>query len=190
MNQAEMTKLLTVLQMHWPDLVRSPDAIPSWTAALSDVDYGVGNWAVRQWITGEKWTPTVAELRLKIAEAATGAPSVEDAAAEVDQIRAKLGHDAVLRQGMDAVFSHRAVVEAVLATGWRDLCYSDEPGLTLRQFARMYENTRQRAVRGLDLALVQLNHYGEPVLVAGGGRQVRRLAVLVDEHKRTREQDA
>lgn len=138
---AAMRRLFTAWG-HGTDLAR----VQVYAEALADLPAEQLDAAVAARIrsSDSRFVPTVAELRLCVAEQRTSLPPVDLAWSEVLRAVSRYGRDRVPQ------WSAPEVEQAVAAIGWRAICNSDETGLSIarQQFTKAYGSTRRRRIEG------------------------------------------
>ena len=65
MNRQEFAKITMALRTYYPreNLIPNQQAADLWFVQLQDIDYAVAELAVSKWVSTNKWSPTIADLR-------------------------------------------------------------------------------------------------------------------------------
>lgn len=155
MTNKEISALIALTAANFPNM-QERDMRPTanlWRELLSDIPFEVAKTAIVKVLVTTKFWPTVAEIR----EAAVSLTSPQilspaEAWALVEQANDRYGYYKPI-EGMQSL--PPAVQEAVKAMGgFREVCASENPGVTRGQFLKMYE---QFAAREKEMAVLPAN---------------------------------
>lgn len=69
MDRKEFAKITMALRTYYPreNLIPNQQAADLWFVQLQDIDYSVAELAVSKWVSTNKWSPTIADLRETVA---------------------------------------------------------------------------------------------------------------------------
>lgn len=120
----------------YPKEPASKETVEVYIRCLADIPGQVLEAAVLAHVSGNKWFPTIAELRDAALQLLPGnkAPTPTDAWAEVRQ--GIWRHD---WNDPPTDWSHPAIAKTVEAIGWDNLCTSETPGVERGHFLKLYD---------------------------------------------------
>ena len=169
MNEREAASIVAVIAAAFPSWNASRETVAVYVDALDDLDFEETRAAVRDLLLTEDRWPTIAGIRRRVASRAGAlAPSPSQVWSEIQQNASTIG------RGSSPEFSHPAILEAVRAIGWWNICSSSNPETMRAQFLRIYEDTQKR--HDLDVLSVP----GRIALGAGTGDRPRRGGSLAE----------
>ena len=142
MTPAESIRLVRGLMAAYPQREIRPETVEEYARMLADLDYGAACEAVAHLKATVKWFPTIAEIRQRATENASGLATAEEAWLELKRAFGTVGHIGT------PAWSSETMARAVEAMGgWRMLCASEEPEGVLRaHFLRVFDAFRSRVV--------------------------------------------
>lgn len=178
MDKKEFGLFASALKTYYPKedkLLPNKQALELWYAALQDIPYRVAEAALLKWISTQKWSPSIAEIREMSSSIQNGdIPEWGEGWEKTRRAVRKFGlyNEKKALESLDPLT--RKVVERL---GFRELCLSDENDTTFRaNFRMIYENLANREKVDQQLALplreaiaqIQLKGIdGQPLLPAG-----------------------
>jgi hypothetical protein len=148
MNNQEVSKLLVMAKSAFPG--RSPDnqqeleALATvWRMVLNDIPYKLAEAALIKVLSKNKFFPAPAEIKEAAYSLIPGPPSAEEAWAEVREVITS-SHllTAYQYNGWIPQWSHELVKKTVREMGFRELCASENIGITMAQFKKHYDNNK------------------------------------------------
>jgi hypothetical protein len=148
MNNQEVSKLLVMAKSAFPG--RSPDnqqeleALTTvWRMVLNDIPYKLAEAALIKVLSTNKFFPAPAEIKEAAYSLMPGPPTAEEAWAEVREIITS-GHllSEYQYNGWLPQWSHELVKKTVREMGFRELCASENIGITMAQFKKHYDNNK------------------------------------------------
>lgn len=208
MKASDAIRMMNLFAANWVSFDTSEQAIDLWTSALEPFDGALAYPAAMTYIRRESAPPKPAGIVAILRELTGGfAPDGPDAWAEVrTQMRrnpystlgfVKFGPDpdhpelgevflgTVIPQ---PTFSHPAIEQAAMAIGWRELCQSENLGITMAQFLKLYDVYRTREANAFTAVPVGGGGNGRPSRIEAGNfmDEVRRrhgltTATTIDE---------
>lgn len=175
MEKREFAIFADALKTYYPReaLLPNPQAMELWYRELQDIPYPVAEAALRKWVSTNKWSPSIAEIREMSSSIAHG--DIPDWGEGWEQVRKavrRFGHynEKAALESMDALT--RKTVERI---GFREICLSDETDPTHRaNFRMVYESLAKREKTEQQLALplreaiaqIQLKGFdGQPLMI-------------------------
>lgn len=117
------------------------DALKLYATLIADLDYAAAVAAIHAHIQTEKWRPTVAELRERVAAATLSLPEPELAWGEVLRQISSYGCQ---REGRPQ-WSCPEIARAVEAVGWRSICLEEHVPSSRRSFLDAYASLHKTA---------------------------------------------
>lgn len=146
MKAAETSRILAMLIGAYPTVSVGPETVAIYERLLADLDHASVQRAVVEHIATNRWFPTIAELRERVAEQAIGAPTASEAIALLQQA-AVTGHG--------TRDFHPLIREAFAAVGgmW-ELTHTTAPGRWRQDFREQYETRRKSEIRAANIGNV------------------------------------
>ena len=139
MTGSEFAVFANLLRTAYPreKLLPNREAIEIWYRLLSDIPYPLAEAFLKKWISTEKWSPAVSDIRIGVSEMTRGAlPDWSEAWAEVLQAVRQYGYYEEVR----ALKHLRPLTgEAVRRLGWQNICSSENESVDRASFRQCYE---------------------------------------------------
>lgn len=144
MNKTDFGKFVMALKTYYPkeNLLPNNQAVELWFNQLSDLEYEVAELALNKWVSTNKWSPTIADIRETALDVEVGeAPDWGEAWENVLHAIRYYGS----WQQEEAMNSLDDVTRQVVRQmGYRDLCMSENIVADRANFRMMYERAMQR----------------------------------------------
>lgn len=125
MTQEEFFKISSTIRVAYPNSngLNTTEAMDVWYEMLKDLDYKVTAQAIAKWISTEKFSPTIAEIRKCATEVAVGElPDWGQGWLEVKNAISRYGY----MNRTEALASMSEITrETVKRMGWLQICQSD-----------------------------------------------------------------
>ncbi len=177
MTRAEALEIISVLTAAYPQANLSKETGNIYVRFLIDLSFEIGQAAVLDLISKNKWFPSISELR----EAANKMlpneiPSTEQAWAEVEESFHSVG------SYQTPHFSNPVIEQAVRTLGWRELCLSTNPIADRAHFFKVYEGYRAREVED-NLALPEVKMLKEKIRLQIEEKEVKALSEILSDYK-------
>lgn len=120
------------------NLLKDEHAIKLWYEALKDLSYTTVYIALNKWVSTERWSPTIADLRrLSFEVQNPGIPTWDEAWENVLHALGRYGYYNAT-EGMDSLDEMtRTVVRRI---GWTTLCTSEQIGIERAAFRDIYNS--------------------------------------------------
>ena len=140
MAPEEALSIVDILTRAYPNATIPEATIELYMACLYDVPFEAGRVAALNLITEKNFFPTIAEVRQAALSVipANHLPDAAQAWAEVTTQMAECGYFE------SPIFSHPAIVAAVKAVGWSNLCHSEKIAVDRAHFVKIYDTYRDR----------------------------------------------
>lgn len=142
MTIKEFGVLAKALQTYYPkdNLLPSDEAKALWYEQLKDLDYNILSSCLVKWVSTNKWSPTIADLR-ELATGSDNLPQSPDAWEEVKTAITKYGHWNVQAALESMTPLTRKTVEKI---GFYELCSSENEIADRAHFMQMYNIIAER----------------------------------------------
>ena len=148
MNDAEVNKLIAILNAHAPHHQITDETYTIWAWALEDIPFDAATFAVRDWVKHHKHFPYPVELREAIVGALLDLPDADTAWAMV-QARIKATYPGFPAPRWDVP---EAITETVQDIGGiYNLRQSERPERDRERFRSVYNEARAEAIKRVDV---------------------------------------
>jgi hypothetical protein len=174
MDKQEFSTLAMAIRTYYPkeNILPNAPAMELWFRELQDIPFQVAEAALRKWVSTNKWSPSIAEIREMAANVRNGdIPDWGEGWEEVQRAIRKHGMYNV-KDAMDSFTPlTRQVVERL---GFRNICVSENPMAERANFRQCYEilakreQTRQQVALPLQSVIKQIQAQGLLQLGDGG----------------------
>ena len=144
MNEREFAVLAASMQTYYPKekLFPNKQSMELWYQALNDISADVAEAALKTWVTTNKWSPTIAELRQQaLTVQAHDIPHWSDGWDECCRMMRKYGSYGA-KQAMAELTG--VTREAVRRLGFANLCRSENQMQDRANFRMIYEQLAER----------------------------------------------
>ena len=148
MTEQEIARLICMTTAAFPlkkELTgeQQDDLITVWRMVLNDIPYKLAEAALIKVLSTNKFFPAPAEIKEAAYSLIPGPPSAEEAWAEVREVITS-SHllTAYQYNGWIPQWSHELVKKTVREMGFRELCASENIGITMAQFKKHYDNNK------------------------------------------------
>ena len=175
MDKKEFGLLASALRTYYPkeNILPNKEAMQLWYRELHDIPFPVAEAALRKWVSTNKWSPSIAEIREMAAGIKNGEiPDWGEGWEEVQRAIRKYGMYNV-KGAMDSFTP--LTRQAVERLGFRNICVSENPMAERANFRQCYEilvkreQTNQQIALPLQEAIKQIQERGLMMLEDGGG---------------------
>lgn len=161
MTEAEFAKIAKAIGTYYPreNIMPNEQAIQLWYNELCDLEYAPTAAALRRWVSTQKWSPSIAELREATMTVCYGAAPDWGAAWEtvIDAVHVHGFYE--YNAAMNSLDeTTRQVVDRI---GWDNICLSDNHEATRANFRMIYENVVKRKTEERQLAPQLVEHINE-----------------------------
>lgn len=153
MTKSEFATFAMALKTYYPreNLLPNDQSMTLWFKQLEDIPYQVAEAGLQKWVSLNKWSPSIADIREMATSVSNGEmPDWGDAWEQVCKAIRKFGSYNV----EDALNSlsplARTVTERI---GFRNLCMSENPQADRANFRMIYEQLAERKKKDAQLPL-------------------------------------
>lgn len=144
MNKKEFATFAMALKTYYPreNLLPNDKAMELWFFQLQDIPYQVAEAGLNKWVSLNKWSPSIADIRQMTSEIEHGElPNWGEAWQEVSKAIRNYGSYRP-KEAMDSLSPlTKKVVERM---GYTNLCMSENPSHERANFRMIYENLAER----------------------------------------------
>lgn len=153
MEKQEFATLAAAIRTFYPkeNILPNKEAMALWYRELQDLPFPVAEAALRKWVSTNKWSPSIAELREAAATIQHGEiPEWGEAWEKVLKAIKKYGIYSIgpAMESFDPLT--RKAVECI---GFRDICMSENIAADRANFRMIYENLAEREKTRQQVAL-------------------------------------
>lgn len=153
MNKIEFGHFVMALRTFYPkeNILPNKQAVELWHRELQDIPYTVAEAGLRRWVSTNKWSPSIADIRSMATEVQHG--SMPDWGEGWEQVLT-----AIRKYGMynvpDAMESFDPITKkCVERLGFKNICMSENVATDRANFRMLYEQIVQRKQKEQQIAL-------------------------------------
>lgn len=174
MDKQEFATLAMAIRTYYPkeNILPNKEAMQLWFRELHDIPYQVAEAALRKWVSTNKWSPSIAEIRETAANIQNGdIPDWGEGWEQVCTAIRKYGSYEP-RKAMESL--DPLTRQCVERLGFRNLCMSENPMADRANFRQCYEilakreQTRQQVALPLQNVIKQIQSNCFMMLEDGG----------------------
>lgn len=153
MDKREFATFAMALKTYYPReaLLPNQQAMELWYRELCDIPMDVAEAAMRKWVSTQKWSPSIAELRELAAEIQHG--KLPDWGEGWEQVQRAIRHYGYYRQKEAMNSLDPFVKDIVKRMGFVNLCLSDNVSADRANFRMLYEELARRKQTSHQVAL-------------------------------------
>lgn len=144
MTLQEFGKFVMALRTYYPreKILPNKEAMELWFRQIEDIPYPVAEAGLQKWVSTEKWSPTIADIREMAADMIEGdVPGWGEAWEKVQRAIRRFGS----YQPQEAYDSLDDLTrQAVMQIGYRKLCLSENQDADRANFRLIYERLAER----------------------------------------------
>lgn len=144
MDKREFAILADAIRTYYPkeNILPNKEAMALWYRELQDIPFPVAETALRKWVSTNKWSPSIAELRETAANVQNGdIPDWTDGWEQVCRAIRKYGYYDP-KKALDSM--DHLTRECVKRLGFTNLCLSENPTADRANFRQCYEVIAKR----------------------------------------------
>lgn len=153
MDKKEFSVFVMALRTYYPkeNILPNQQAMELWFRELQDIPYSVAEAGLRKWVSLNKWSPSIAEIREMVSEVKQGIP--QDWGDGWEQVM-----KAIRKYGMygagEAMDSFDPITrQCVERLGFKNICLSENIAADRANFRMIYESLIERKKKDEQLAL-------------------------------------
>ena len=153
MNKKEFATFAMALKTYYPreNLLPNNQAMELWFRQLQDIPYEVAEAGLNKWVSLNKWSPAISDIREMAVSIATGeTPDYGEAWEEVCRAIRKFGQYRV----EEALESMSPIArQATERIGFRNICTSENISADRANFRMIYESLAEREKKDAQLPM-------------------------------------
>lgn len=153
MDRKEFALIALALQEYYPrdKLLQTKEAKELWFRQLEDIPYKLAEAGVQKWVSLNKWSPTIADIREMVASISLGSiPDWGEAWKEVQLAIRRYGSYEV-GKALDSLSP--LARETAERMGFKNLCMSENESADRANFRMIYESLSQRQMQAAQLPM-------------------------------------
>ena len=154
MTKQEFAIWAAALKTYYPreNILQNQQAMELWFRQLQDIPYRLAEAVLDKWVSCNKWSPSIADIREQAAAITQGDPvDWSEAWSDVMELVGEYGTYGVVEaiEKMDTV-----TAECVRRLGWRSICLTDKPEVARANFRKLYEQIIERKKKDAQMPLM------------------------------------
>ena len=152
MTKQEFSMLVMAIRTYYPkeQILPNQQAMELWYRELQDIPYAVAEAGLRQWVSTNKWSPSIAEIREITTNIQQG--SVADWGEGWEQVLTAIRKYGTYRIP-EAMESFDPITrKCVERLGFRNICLSENINQDRANFRMIYEQLAEREKKGMQLS--------------------------------------
>ena len=144
MTKQEFAMLAMAIKTYYPkeSILPNDKAMELWYMQLQDLPYKVAEIALNKWVSLNKWSPAISDLRQLAAEISN--PEIKDWSAAWDEVQAAIHTYGFYEanKGLDSLSP--LTREVTKRIGFTNLCLSENQSVDRANFRTIYETLAER----------------------------------------------
>lgn len=144
MTKNEFAIIADAIRTYYPkeNILPNAQAMELWFMELQDIPFDVAQTSIRQWVSINKWSPTIADIREMASTVSIGA--IPEWGEGWEQVLKAIRQFGMYRVG-EAMDSFDSITrQCVERLGFRDICLSENINADRANFRMMYESLQER----------------------------------------------
>lgn len=144
MEKEEFSKLAMAIKTYYPKetILPNSEAMCLWYEALQDIPYEVASLSLRRWVSTNRWSPTIADIREMAAEVKAGPK--KDWSEGWEQVIKSISKYGSYRQEEAIESLDEITRECVKRIGYYNICTSENIAADRANFRKIYEQLSER----------------------------------------------
>lgn len=144
MERQEFMQFVAALRTYYPreNLLPNKEAIALWYRMLGDLSYPLLCGALDKWVSTNKWSPSIADLRQTAVAISEG--EVMDYGEGWQEVTRAIGKYGFYRKDEALASMSPLTREVVKRLGWDTLCLSESPAADRANFRQIWETLAKR----------------------------------------------
>lgn len=177
MDKKEFATFTMALRTYYPkeSILPNTEAMQLWYRELQDIPFPVAEATLRKWVSTEKWSPSIAEIREMAATIQHG--EIPDWGEAWEKVLKAIRKHGMYNIGAAMESFDPLTRQAVERIGFRELCMSENISVDRANFRMVFETLYRREQTKQQLALplrqtiaqIQMKNMEGGVLMIGGG---------------------
>lgn len=183
MNKQEFATIVSIIRTFYAkeNIIPNSQAVELWYQMLGDLDFKTAEIFIKKWVSTEKWSPSIADIRQGVAEISLG--GIPDWSESYEKVRRAISSYGYMQYEEAVKEFDEPTKRTVERIGWRELCLSEtDQGTKRAQYRDVYNGVvtqakNERAIAPEVRALIESTIQKGNLL--GNGKKV--LLVKVEE---------
>ena len=152
MDKSEFCKFAMALKTYYPKetLIPNEQAMSLWYEQLKDISYETASLFLNKWVSSEKWSPTIADIRGETSDIVNG--EVADWGHGWEQVEHCIRHFGYYREEDAINYMDDVTRQVVKRLGFKNLCMSDNPSTDRANFRMIYEELAKKEQKSRQLS--------------------------------------
>ncbi len=144
MDKKEFATFAMAIRTYYPkeNILPNQPAMELWYRELQDIPYNVAEAALRKWVSTNKWSPSIAEIREMATTVTCG--SIPDWGDGWEQVQMAIRRYGSYREEEAVNSLDDLTRQCVKRLGFRNLCMSENINQDRANFRMIYENLADR----------------------------------------------
>lgn len=153
MDKKEFATFAMAIRTYYPkeNILPNQQAMELWFRELQDLPYVVAETALRKWVSTNKWSPSIAEIREAAAHIKNG--DTQDWGEAWEKVLTAVRKHGLYGQGEAMRSLDPLTRKAVERLGFRDVCLSENIATERANFRMIYETLAKREQTEQQVAL-------------------------------------
>lgn len=151
MDKKEFSMFAMAVRTYYPkeNILPNQQAMELWFRELQDIPYQVAEAGLRKWVSINKWSPSIAEIREMAATVQYG--NIPDWGDGWEQVLKAIRHFGMYREAEAMASLDDITKQCVERLGFRNICLSENISADRANFRMMYETTANRKKQDMQL---------------------------------------
>lgn len=151
MDKKEFSMFAMAVRTYYPkeNILPNQQAMELWFRELQDIPYQVAEAGLRKWVSTNKWSPSIAEIREMAATVQHG--NIPDWGDGWEQVLKAIRHFGMYREAEAMASLDDITKQCVERLGFRNICLSENIAADRANFRMMYETTANRKKQDMQL---------------------------------------
>lgn len=153
MDRREFATLAAAIRTYYPkeNILPNDPAMDLWYRELQDIPFPVAEAALRKWVSTNKWSPSIAELREAAATVSNG--EIQEWGEGWEKVLKAIRKYGMYNIGAAMASLDPMTRQAVERVGFREICLSENISVERANFRMVYENLAEREKTRQQVAL-------------------------------------
>lgn len=144
LSKSQIVQLLTIIAEMYSKFEVNRDKIELWHELIGDLPYQVADAAIKKVIMTSEFAPTVAAVRKAAVDITTSNRNILDAGMAWGEVTSAISKCGYPEPEKAYAMMSPVTLKVVMQMTWREICCSEELGVTRGQFMRMYDTLKAR----------------------------------------------
>lgn len=151
MDKKEFSLFAMAIRTYYPkeNILPNQQAMELWFRELQDIPYRVAEAGLRKWVSQNKWSPSISEIREMASTVQHG--SIPDWGDGWEQVLKAIRHYGMYREAEAMASLDDITKQCVERLGFRNICLSENISADRANFRMMYEATANRKQQDMQM---------------------------------------